>query len=223
MTDAASGMLTPGTLDLFSKKTRDQILATSLVLFNQRGFGAVTTASIAEQTGVLEGTLWYHFRSKKDILAAHMELLQTVFAQENSTADSSDAAVIIDGIFRSYDVIWDFRYLLRDDFNAWLKADDAELTKVLAINEFLDQWTEGRMLHAAKHGLLDFGQEDPETVSEIILVLGRYWMDFSHKKYAGAEGYVLRYKGLSHIFTVLKPYLTDEAAALIADRLQTRS
>jgi len=220
MTDATSGMLTPGTLDLFSKKTRDQILAMSLVLFNQRWFGAVTTASIADQAGVLEGTLWYHFRSKKDILAAHMELLQTVFAQENTKADSSDAAIIIDGIFRSYDVIWDFRYLLRDDFKALLKADDAELTKVLAVNEFLDQWTEGRMLHAARHGLLDFGGEDSEAVSEIILVLGRYWMDFSHKKYPEAEGHVLRYKGLSHIFMVLKPYLSGTASELIESRLQ---
>ena len=220
MTDAASGMLTPGTLDLFSKKTRDQILATSLVLFNQRGFGAVTTASIAEHTDVLEGTLWYHFLSKKDMLAAHMELLETVFAQENTQADSSDAAVIIDGIFRSYDVIWDFRYLLRDDFNTLLKAEDAELVKVLAINEFLDGWTEGRMLHAAKHGLLDFETEDPEAVSEIILVLGRYWMDFSHKKYPEAEGSALRYKGISHIFTVLKPYLSDAASELIWSRLK---
>ncbi len=220
MTDAASGMLTTGTLGLFSKKTRDQILAMSLVLFNQRGFGAVTTASIAEQAGVLEGTLWYHFRSKKDILAAHMELLQTVFAQENSKANSSDAAVIINGIFRSYDVIWDFRYLLRDDFNTLLKSDDPELTKVLEINEFLDGWTEGRMLHAAKHGLLGFGGEDSEATSEIILVLGRYWMDFSHKKYPEAEGSELRHKGLSHIFTVLKPYLSETASELIASRLQ---
>lgn len=220
MTDAASGMLTPGTLDLFSKKTRDQILATSLVLFNQRGFGAVTTASIAEHGDVLEGTLWYHFRSKKDILAAHMELLQTVFAQENTRADSSDPPVIIDGIFRSYDVIWDFRYMLRDDFNSLLKAEDAELAKVLVINEFLDGWTEGRMLHAAKHGLLDFGTEDSEAVSEIILVLGRYWMDFSHKKYPEAVGSALRYKGISHIFTVLKPYLSDAASELIESRLK---
>ena len=219
MTDATSGMLTPGTLDLFSKKTRDQILATSLILFNQRGFGAVTTASIAEQAGVLEGTLWYHFRSKKDILAAHMELLQTVFAQENTSADSGDAEVIIEGIFRSYDVIWDFRYMLRDDFNTLLKAEDAELVKVLAINEFLDGWTEGRMLHAAKHGLLDFGHEDPEAVSEIILVLGRYWMDFSHKKYPEAAGSALRYKGISHIFTVLKPYLSKAAKELVSTRL----
>ena len=219
MTDATIGMLTPGTLDLFSKKTRDQILATSLVLFNQRGFGAVTTASIAEHADVLEGTLWYHFRSKKDILAAHMKLLQTVFTRENTHADSRDAEVIIDGIFRSYDVIWDFRYMLRDDFNALLKSEDDELAKVLAINEFLDGWTEGRMLHAAKHGLLDFGQEDPEAVSEIILVLGRYWMDFSHKKYPEAAGSALRYKGISHIFTVLKPFLSVEAARLVAVKL----
>ena len=69
MTDATSGLLTPETLDLFSQKTRDKILATSLVMFNQRGAGAVTTASIAEGAGVLEGTLWYHFRTKKDILS----------------------------------------------------------------------------------------------------------------------------------------------------------
>ena len=219
MTDAASGMLTPGTLDLFSKKTRDQILATSLVLFNQRGFGAVTTASIAEHADVLEGTLWYHFRSKKDILAAHMELLQTVFAQENISADSDDATVIIDGIFRSYDVIWDFRYLLRDDFNTLLKAENSQLVKVQAINDFLDGWTEGRMLHAAKHGLLNFRTQDPEAVSEIILVLGRYWMDFSRKKYPEAEGSSLRYKGISHIFTVLKPYLSNAAKELVFDRL----
>ena len=50
-----------------------------------------------------------------------MELLQAVFAQENTQADSSDATVIIDGIFRSYDVIWDFRYMLRDDFNTLLR------------------------------------------------------------------------------------------------------
>ena len=68
MTDAASGLLTPGTLDLFSQKTRDKILAASLVLFNQRGFGAVTTAGIAEQAGILEGTLCDLCGSEPDTL-----------------------------------------------------------------------------------------------------------------------------------------------------------
>ena len=220
MTDATSGLLTPGTLDLFSHKTRDKILAASLVLFNQRGFGAVTTASIAEEAGILEGTLWYHFRAKKDILSAHIRLLQTVFAQENTKADSSDPETIIDGIFRSYDVIWDFRYLLRDDFNTLLDPEDDVLVTVQGVNDVLDQWTEGRMLHAADHGLLAFDKDDSGAVAEIILVLGRYWMDFSHKKYPAAKGVALRHKGLSHIFTVLRPYLSTPASELIEQRLR---
>ena len=219
MTDASIGLLTPGTMELFSQKTRDKVLATSLVMFNQRGFGAVTTASIAERAGVLEGTLWYHFRTKKDLLMAHITLLQEMFARENDGADSADAAVIIEGIFRSYDVIWDFRYLLRDDFNALLNSKDEALVTVQGINDALDQWTEGRMLHAANHGLFSFGEEDASSISEIILVLGRYWMDYSHKKYPEAKDTDLRHKGISHIFTVLKPYLTSTAARLIERRL----
>ena len=88
MTDAASGLLTAATLDRFSAKTRDKLLEASLILFNERGFSAVTTASIAQQAGVLEGSLWYHFRTKKDILLAHIELLQQVFEGTNLDVSS---------------------------------------------------------------------------------------------------------------------------------------
>ena len=219
MTDAKSGLLTPGTLELFSEKTRDRILASSLAAFNQKGYGALTTAAIAESAGVLEGTLWYHFRAKKDILDAHISLLQRVFVRENAQSDDGDADGIIDGIFRSYDVIWDFRYLLRDDFESALAGDAAALDRVRTINDFLDEWTEGRMRHAQSASLLQFEPGQAEDVSEIILVMGRYWMDFSHKKYPAEPGPMLRKKGLTHIFMVLKPYLSEEAAALIASKL----
>ena len=154
MTDAASGLLTAATLDRFSAKTRDKLLEASLILFNERGFGAVTTASIAQKAGVLEGSLWYHFRTKKDILLAHIALLQQVFEGTNLDADSSDADTIIAGIFASYDVIWDFRYILRDDFGAVLDADESALQTTRLINDFLDTWTEGRIQHAQDHGIL---------------------------------------------------------------------
>ena len=219
MTDAATGLLTAGTLDLFSVKTRDKLLATSLILFNQRGFGAVTTAAIAERAGVLEGSLWYHFRTKKDLLAAHIELIQKVFAVVNAKSDSGDDEVIIDGIFRAYDVIWDFRYLLRDDFSSLLEEEDEAFHAVQAVNDFLDDWTEGRMRHAEIHGLLNFKENEVENISEIILVIGRYWMDFSHKKYPEEQDVKLRQKGIKHIFTVLKSFLSDDAVGLIEARL----
>ena len=220
MTDAASGLLTAATLDRFSAKTRDKLLEASLILFNERGFGAVTTASIAQKAGVLEGSLWYHFRTKKDILLAHIALLQQVFEGTNLDADSSDADTIIAGIFASYDVIWDFRYILRDDFGAVLDADEPALQTTRLINDFLDTWTEGRIQHAQDHGILHIEADRMEDISEIILVIGRYWLDFSGKKYPDADSAALRLKGLRHIFTVLGPYLTDEAKGLISVRLQ---
>ena len=223
MTDAATGLLTAATLDRLSSKTRDRLLEASLVLFNERGFGAVTTASIAEKSGVLEGSLWYHFRTKKDILAAHIELLQQVFEDANLDADATDPETIIAGIFASYDVIWDFRYILRDDFGAVIDVDEPILQTAKVINDFLDTWTEGRIRHADEHGLLDMRPSDMEDLSEIILVIGRYWLDFSGKKYPDADSLTLRHKGLQHIFTVLSPYLLPHAAQLIRSRLSSKS
>jgi AcrR family transcriptional regulator len=220
MTEASSGLLTAGTLERFTAKTRDKLLEASLVLFNERGFASVTTASIAEQSGVLEGSLWYHFRTKKDILAAHMELLQQVFQDANIDAESSDPETIIAGIFAAYGVIWDFRYILRDDFGSVLDPEEPILATARWVNDFLDAWTENRIRHAEAHGLLDLAADDMEDISEIILVIGRYWLDFSGKKYPNAQNQELRFKGLQHIFTVLRPYLTPPAAALIAAELE---
>ncbi len=221
MTDAASGLLTAATLDRFSAKTRDRLLETSLVLFNERGFGAVTTASIAEKAGVLEGSLWYHFRTKKDLLTAHIALLQQVFEGTNLDADSTEAETIIAGIFSSYDVIWDFRYILRDDFTAVLDAEEPALQTARLINDFLDSWTEGRIRHASENGLLEMDTEEMENLSEIILVIGRYWLDFSGKKYPEADNLTLRHKGLRHIFTVLNPFLDPLASTIIEQRLSS--
>ena len=219
MPDASTGLLTAGTLERFSAKTRDKLLEASLILFNERGFAAVTTASIAEHAGVLEGTLWYHFRTKKDILTAHIELLQQVFEGANIDADSTDEETIITGIFASYDVIWDFRYILRDDFASLLDPEEPALKTTLVVNDFLDAWTEGRIQHAHQHGLLQLEQKGMEDLSEIILVIGRYWLDFSKKKYPEADNHALRRKGLRHVFTILGPYLSSTASEFIEARL----
>lgn len=51
-------------------KTRDRIVATARALFNEQGFGAVTTAVLAAQCGIAEGNLWYHFKTKRALMEA---------------------------------------------------------------------------------------------------------------------------------------------------------
>ena len=186
-----------------------------MILFNELGFNSVTTSSIADTTGILEGSLWYHFNTKKDILSAHIQLLEQVFLNKNQNDDSKKFDIIIQDIFKSYNLIWDFRYILSDNFQNLLKDDQKVMGLVTQINNNIDAWVENRIRHSNDVGLLKIPDEEIENLSEVILVLGRYWLDFSEKKYVDVENKSLRLKGLSHIFLVLKPYINQEATPMI--------
>lgn len=56
--------------DGMARNTRDRILSEALRLFNEQGYGNVTTAALAASVGIAEGNLWYHFNSKKALLEA---------------------------------------------------------------------------------------------------------------------------------------------------------
>lgn len=54
---------------------KKMVLLTALKLFSNNGFHATTTAQLAKQAGVSEGTIYKYFRSKDEVLTA---LLQPV-------------------------------------------------------------------------------------------------------------------------------------------------
>lgn len=57
---------------------KKKVLLTSLKLFATNGFHATTTAKIAQQAGVSEGTIYKYFSSKDDLLA---HLLQPILQE----------------------------------------------------------------------------------------------------------------------------------------------
>lgn len=57
-----------------------QILAASVKLFATKGFHASSTAEIAKEAGVAEGTIFRHYKSKKDILIAVVAPILVQFA-----------------------------------------------------------------------------------------------------------------------------------------------
>lgn len=54
-------------------RRREELLATGLRLFAERGFRATTIADIATATGTAHGLIYHYFRSKDDLLAAILE------------------------------------------------------------------------------------------------------------------------------------------------------
>ena len=93
------------------------------------------------------------------------------------------------------------------------------MSVVTKINTNLDLWVENRIQHSCDIGLLNVAPEEIENLSEVILVLGRYWLDFSGKKYPDVANKSLRSKGLRHIFMVLSPYISQDAIPMVTAML----
>lgn len=84
--------------------TKERIIKAAGKLFQNEGIRAVSVDAVAEKAGVTKRTLYYHFRSKDELIAAHLasrdhpnlNIFQRWFAEtEGDTADK------VAGIFRN--------------------------------------------------------------------------------------------------------------------------
>jgi len=56
-----------------SDQTRERIVAAAARLFYNEGIRAACVDAIAEKAGITKKTLYYHFRSKDELIAAYLE------------------------------------------------------------------------------------------------------------------------------------------------------
>jgi AcrR family transcriptional regulator len=96
--------------------TRRRILDTALELFSAQGFAATSTRELSERLGFTKAALYYHFRTKDDLLQA---LVEPVMAQLAALLDPFPAgAPPLDDVAREHllaaylDVIVQHRRLL---------------------------------------------------------------------------------------------------------------
>lgn len=96
-------------------KTRDRIVATALRLFNEQGYGAVTTASLAQACGIAEGNLWYHFKTRSALLDAiggrFAESIERRLALRPVSDPVGDYAALLETVMAEFR---EFRFLYRD-------------------------------------------------------------------------------------------------------------
>lgn len=56
------------------QSTREQVLVVGARLFRERGYERTTVRDLANEIGVRSGSVFYHFRTKEEILASIMQL-----------------------------------------------------------------------------------------------------------------------------------------------------
>lgn len=74
-----------------AEERRNEILDAADELFGQKGFDGTSTNDILEKIGIARGTLYYHFKSKEDIMDALIERynIRVIGAAQEIAADRS--------------------------------------------------------------------------------------------------------------------------------------
>ena len=96
-------------------KTSIRIVETARTLFNEHGYGAVSTAALAAACGIAEGNLWYHFKTRRALLDAIGErfavAIEARLALRPARDPLSDYAAMLAAMMSEFR---DFRFLYRD-------------------------------------------------------------------------------------------------------------
>lgn len=97
-------------------KTKDKILETSLLLFNEKGLTNVSLRSIADEMKISVGNLQYHFKKREDIInALYFQLVEKIDeVMVNQEPSGNMLEVFFDistTIFMSF---FEFRFFLLD-------------------------------------------------------------------------------------------------------------
>jgi len=173
-------------------KTRDKIAKAALALFNERGEAHVSLAQIAARLGISEGNLWYHFRTKRDLVAALFAELEARIDHALSRDPASFGPLLADFADHArqrYRDIWEYRFLYRHRFDP---DEESELAlRIAALIERAHRHTE-RVLAAwtdcvGPNGCIHV-DEDPSALARKLVV--RALMGLGVPRKAALDGLV---------------------------------
>lgn len=169
------------------RDTRELILATSLVLFNQLGEPNVTTNHIADEADISPGNLYYHFRSKDDIV---IELFKRFLLRFKPLIDIPDDILLSTEdlwfqLHLSFEIKGEYRFLYRNlaDLTARIPDLDRAMRGLLARER---QAAMNSLNGLEQAGVLRISAVEKTLLAESLLLSLTYWIPFAELQTPGA-------------------------------------
>jgi AcrR family transcriptional regulator len=191
--------------------TKDKIIATAIDLFNAHGTKAISTNHIAKEMGISPGNLYYHFRSKNDIIRS---------ISDNFSNELGSALKI------QLDTISDFSSNLTSLFNRFFKIQQSyqflflegvHLTK--QDSRLLDNYTNLRsLIKKGYHELLSnlvkikiMKRQSLNIIDDLLdaqWIIMWYWINHTILDRNTYDDFQIK-KGIKLSFSIIKPQLTS--------------
>jgi AcrR family transcriptional regulator len=194
------------------RDTRELILATSLVLFNDYGEPNVTTNHIADEADISPGNLYYHFRSKDDIA---VELFKRFLTRIQPLIDIPDdillhAEDLWFQLHLSFELKGEYRFLYRNlaDLTARIPNLDRAMRALLMRER---QAALNSLSGLEQAGVLQIDGLQKELLADNLLLALTYWIPFSDlvaQDVAGKHSSA-QVTAIARVLLMVNPYLRE--------------
>lgn len=202
--------------------TKDRILQAALRLYNDRDPSSVTTAQLAEEAGIAEGNLHYHFRRKADVIAGLFDRYE-VAAQAVLNEQPAQWAQPFDlpRYQRSwFELIWTFRFLHRGSCQLG-RLPPGLRARGWSVQQDIQRHVQKTLLAWHQAGYLSL-YEDIDTLIANLWMVAHYWMDYLAMSRGTTAPTQADLKwGIAQMEALCKPYLTPRGKQVLDSRAST--
>jgi AcrR family transcriptional regulator len=207
------------------RDTRELILQTSLVLFNEWGEPRVTTNLIADEADISPGNLYYHFKSKHDIVVELFKRFLVHFDPIIDVPESSvlDAEDLWFQLHLSFELKGHFRFLYRNMADIASRIPDLEKAfRGLLLRE--RQAASAIISSLQKRSVLHISPQEKTLLLNNLMLNLTYWIPFAEMfKGRNTDGGDHQVEAIAAVLQMLVPYLAkaeqEEYSSLISTYL----
>jgi len=191
-------------------KTRDRILHKSLELFNELGEPNVTTLLISDELEISPGNLYYHFKSKTDILtnlfAWYENEMGALLEVPDSLMDIEDQWFFLHLIFEN---ISKYRFLYKDVVHVLKRHENIKhrFNKIIskkrkASLKILQSLQQQGSMHA--------NDSELEALCENIVLTATFWLNYSIISQQEELGEDVLARGVYQVISLVAPFLDQD-------------
>ena len=192
------------------RKTRDRILAASLLLFNEEGEANISTVDVANAIEISPGNLYYHFHGKDEIIEAlfdafEVEIKQVLRAPIKKPLELEDNWIFLYIIFEE---IYDFRFFYQNLADLLHRYDglSKRFARLLKLkSETLAALLKGLM----KQGFIELSASELALFAERATMHVTYWLTYQSLYAPGASEREIIHRGVYQLVLQIIPYVAS--------------
>ncbi|KZY28478.1 MULTISPECIES: TetR/AcrR family transcriptional regulator [unclassified Oleiphilus] len=196
-------------------KTRDRILHKSLELFNELGEPNVTTLLISDELDISPGNLYYHFKSKTDILTNLFEWFENemgaLLEAPNTTPDIEDQWFFLHLIFEH---IEKYQFLYKDIVHVLGRHDNIKL-RFNKIIQKKRKATLNILKGLEEQGSIEANNDELEALCENIVLTATFWINYCIVSSNKSLSEDMLARGVYQVISLVAPFLDKEQRQLL--------